>query len=75
MVDEIPQYLRDAYNREIEVTLYGYSVMGGYSREFAPIKLTRKQKAQRWLSNKKWELGRVLSDKANKLGYYDDNCC
>ena len=75
MADEIPQYLRDAYDRQVTITLYGYSVMGLGQRKFAPIKLTRKQKAQRWLSNKKWELGRRLSNKANELGYYDDNCC
>lgn len=74
MNNDIPQYLTDAYEK-YTVQVYGYAAMSGSDkRKWKPIKLTRKQKAKRWLSNKKWELGRYLSNKANDLGYYDD-CC
>lgn len=60
----------------LTVTIQEY----GYAATHVPVgvrhtprKLTRKEKAQRWLRNKKWDLGRYLSNKANKLGYYDDN--
>lgn len=42
---------------------------------YVPPVLTRRQKAQRWLRNKKWELGCYLSNKANSLGYYEECDC
>ncbi len=71
--NKIPQYLTDAYEK-YTLQVYNHAVtFNGANQNWKPIKLTRKQKAQRWLRNKKWEMGRYLSDKANKLGYYDES--
>jgi len=63
--------LKNAYEKEILATLYGYSML--VNKFNPPVKLTRKQQVQRWWRNKKWQLGRYLYSLANKLGYYDDS--
>lgn len=70
---EIPQYLKDAYEK-VCLQEYGYAVTNRiYQWNYETPVLTRKQKIQRKIAHKKWEIGRYLSNKANELGYYDDS--
>ena len=73
MSNDIPEYLTAAYKVEVERTLASYHILTAGWDQYTPIVLTRKQKARLWLRNKKYELGRYLSNKANDLGYYDDS--
>lgn len=73
MDKDIPQFLTDAYKREVEATLYSYHVLATNWGHYTPRELTRKEKIQRKIAHKKWVLGRYLSNKANELGYYDES--
>ena len=66
------EYLKKAYERQVEITLYGYHALTLGNHTHTPRVLTRKEKIQRKIAHKKWEIGRYLSNKANDLGYYDD---
>lgn len=73
MAEETPSFLTKAYEQHIEMTLYGYHALTVGQRPSTPRVLTRKEKIQRKIAHKKWEIGRYLSNKANDLGYYDDS--
>lgn len=67
----LPDYIKKAYEKELEFAIKAWELMPPIPQR----SLTRKDKIKIQIKRKKMRLGSALYKIANKLGYYDDNCC